>query len=202
MAEVQKKILCIEDDRETAALIAEELTERGFDVAIARDGHAGFIAILKDTPDLVLCDVGLPYMSGLEILELLNELAPRIGRIPFVFLTALSDRHDELRGRSLGADDYITKPIDYDILETIIRARLADGVARNEIWPRLANLNDREAEMLTWAARGKTSAEIAEALDMPKRTVDFHLDNARLKLHAATRTEAVIKAARGRLIKI
>jgi len=200
MAEAAKKILCIEDDRETARLIAEELTERGFEVLIAYEGHTGFIAILKGIPDLVLCDIGLPQMSGIEVLERLNELSPPLKRIPFVFLTALSDRADEMRGRQLGADDYVTKPIDFDILETIINARLA-GVARNELWPKLANLSDREAEILTWVARGKTSVQIAEMLDMPKRTVDFHLDNARVKLGASTRTEAAIKAAIGRIIK-
>ena len=80
-------------------------------------------------------------------------------------------------------------------------AEKKSGIARNKIWPRLANLKHREVEALTWVARGKTSAQIAEMLTMPKRTVDFHLDNARLKLGAATRTEAVFKAARARLIK-
>jgi DNA-binding response OmpR family regulator len=200
MAEVAKKILCIEDDRDTAALIAEELTDRGFEVVIAHEGHEGFISILKGIPDLVLCDVGLPQMSGFEVLERLNELWPRLEKVPFVFLTALADRDDELRGWQLGADDYVTKPIDFDILESIINARLA-GVARNEIWPRLTQLNDREAEILTWAARGKTSAQIAEILGLAKRTIDFHLDNAREKLGARTRTEAVVKAAIGRFIK-
>jgi DNA-binding NarL/FixJ family response regulator len=200
MAEAPKKILCIEDDRETAKLIAEELSERRFEVLIAYEGSQGFIAILKGIPDLVLCDIGLPHMSGFEILERLNELAPRLEHIPFVFLTALADRDNELRGRDLGADDYITKPVDFDILETIINARLA-GVARNEIWPTLVNLNAREAETLTWVARGKTSAQIAEMLEMPKRTVEFHLDNARAKLRASTRTEAALKATMGRLIK-
>jgi DNA-binding NarL/FixJ family response regulator len=100
----------------------------------------------------------------------------------------------------LGADDYVTKPIDFDILETIIKARLA-GVARTEIRPKLADLSDREIETLTWVARGKTSTQIAEMLGLAKRTVDFHLDNARTKLGAATRTEAVVKAAFGRLIE-
>jgi DNA-binding NarL/FixJ family response regulator len=199
-AESRKKILCIEDDRETGGLIAEELTERGFEVIIATDGHEGFIAILKGIPDLVLCDIGLPGMSGFDILERLNELSPRLGHVPFLFLTALTAREDELRGRRLGADDYITKPIDFDMLEMIIKARLA-GVARNEMWPKLAMLNDREAEVLTWVARGKTSAQIADMLGLAKRTIDFHLDNARVKLGAATRTEAAIKAAIGRLIE-
>jgi len=196
----KKRILCIEDDAETAALIAEELVERGYEVTIAGDGREGFAAILKNMPDLVLSDISMPVMSGFEVLERLTALAPRFRNMPFVFLTALSDRDNELRGRQLGADDYVTKPIDFDVLATIITARLA-GVARMELWPKLVDLNDREVEALTWVARGKTSAEIAQILGLSKRTIDFHIDNARSKLGAATRTEAVIKAADGGLIE-
>jgi DNA-binding NarL/FixJ family response regulator len=202
------KVLCVEHDRQTAKLIAEELSKRGFEALIAYEGHEGFIAILKGIPDLVLCDISLPEMSGFEVLKRLNELLPRLERIPFVLMAAMSDRGNELRALQLGADDYITKPIDFDILETIINARLA-GVARNrlagavrhEISPKLTNLNDREAEILTWAARGKTSAQIAEMLDITKRTVDCHLENARVKLGASTRIEAAFKATMGGLIK-
>ena len=200
MTEARKKILCIEDDREIAALIAEELADRGYEVSVAHDGHQGLAAILKCAPDLVLSDISMPVMSGFELLDRLTALAPRFSRMPFVFLTALTDRDSELKGRQLGADDYVTKPIDFDVLATIITARLA-GVARTELWPKLVDLNDREVETLTWAARGKTSAEIAQILGLTKRTIDFHMDNARTKLGAATRTEAVIKAATGRLIE-
>jgi DNA-binding NarL/FixJ family response regulator len=196
----RKKILCIEDDRETAALIAEDLTDRGFEVSIAHNGQEGFVAILKKKPDLVLCDISMPIMSGFEVLERLTEIAPRLGHTPFVFLTALTDRDNELKGRQLGADDYVTKPIDFDVLETIINARLA-GVARTRRSPEPVKLNDREIETLTWVARGKTSAEIARKLGLVKRTVDFHIDNARTKLGAATRTEAVIKAVATGLIE-
>ena len=199
MAEARKKILCIEDDRETATLIAEELVERGFEISIAHDGRAGLAAILKTMPDLVLSDISMPVMSGFELLERLTALEPRFAKMPFIFLTALTDRDNELKGRHLGADDYVTKPIDFEVLTTIINARLA-GVARSELWPKLVQLNDREVETLTWVARGKTSAEIAEILGLTKRTVDFHIDSARTKLGAATRTQAVIKAATGRLI--
>ena len=199
MAEARKKILCIEDDRETAALIAEELVERGFEISIAHDGRAGLAAILKNMPDLVLSDISMPVMSGFELLERLTALEPRFAKMPFIFLTALTDRDNELKGRHLGADDYVIKPIDFEVLTTIINARLA-GVARSELWPKLVQLNDREVETLTWVARGKTSAEIAQILGLTKRTVDFHIDNARTKRGAATRTQAVIKAATGRLI--
>ena len=200
MPENQKKILCIEDDRETAALIAEELIDRGYAVTLAHDGRDGLAAILKTMPDLVLSDISMPMMSGFELLERLIALAPRFAKMPFVFLTALTDRDNELKGRQLGADDYVTKPIDFDVLATIITARLA-GIARTGLWPKLSELNDREVEILTWVARGKTSAEIAQIIGLTKRTIDFHIDNARTKLGAATRTEAVIKAASGRLIE-
>jgi DNA-binding response OmpR family regulator len=195
-----KKILCIEDDRETAALIVEELADRGFAAFAAYDGHEGFVTILKEMPDLVLCDINMPVMTGFDVLERMTELAPRLGRTPFIFLTAMTAREDELRARRLGADDYVTKPIDFERLHMIINARLA-GVARNEVWPKLAMLNDREIDTLTWVARGKTSVQIAEILELSKRTIDFHLNNARVKLGATTRTQAAIKAAIGRLIE-
>ena len=200
MPQTPKKVLCIEDDRETAALIAEELVDRGYDVSVAHEGREGLAAILRTMPDLVLSDISMPAMSGFELLESLVALAPRFSKMPFVFLTALTDRDNELKGRQLGADDYVTKPIDFEVLATIIAARLA-GVARTGLWPKTIALNDREVEVLTWAARGKTSAEIAKILDVAKRTVDFHIENARGKLGAATRTEAVLKAATGRLIE-
>jgi len=200
MPEAQKNILCIEDDRETAALIAEELVDRGYMVILAHDGREGLAAILKTMPDLVLSDISMPIMSGFEVLERLIGVAPRFEKMPFVFLTALTDRDNELKGRRLGADDYVTKPIDFEVLDTILAARLA-GVARTGLLPNLAKLNDREVEVLTWVARGKTSAEIAQIVGLTKRTVDFHIDNARTKLGAATRTEAVIKANSGRLIE-
>ena len=200
MAHAHRKILCIEDDRETAGLIAEELADRGFEVSLAYSGQEGLMAIMRSAPDIILCDVSMPTMTGFEVLERLNEIAPRLGRIPFVFLTALADRENELKGRRLGADDYVTKPIDFDRLVFIINARIA-GVARTKFLPKFVMLKDREIEVLTWVARGKTSADIARQLGLSNRTIDFHLDNARIKLSAGTRTEAAIKAAASGLIK-
>jgi CheY-like chemotaxis protein len=72
-----RKILCIEDDRETAALIAEELIDCGFEVSTAYGGQEGLLAIMKATPDLVLYDISMPTMTGFEVLERLTEFAPR-----------------------------------------------------------------------------------------------------------------------------
>jgi DNA-binding NarL/FixJ family response regulator len=195
-----KKIQLIEDDHEIAALISIELVDRGYEVIVSHTGQDGFVSILKNLPDLILCDINMPVMSGFDILKSLSDLAPQVGKIPFVVITALSDRANALEARRLGADDIIVKPIDFEILQTIINARLA-GVARNEIWPSHVDLSEREIEALTWVARGKTSTEIAIILGVTKRTVDFHVENARVKLGVETRTEAAIKAAFGRLIK-
>ncbi len=156
-------------------------------------------AILKTSPDLVLCDINMPGMTGFEVMERLLALAPQFDAVPFIFLTARTDRDSELKGRRLGADDYVTKPVDFEILAAIIDARLGKG-ARNEIWSRHVALNERELECLTWSARGKTSPEIASILNLSKRTVNFHIENACRKLNVSTRTEAVAKAASGRLI--
>jgi DNA-binding NarL/FixJ family response regulator len=198
-AKTRKKILCIENDCETTALIAEELRDRGFEVSIAYNGQDGLLAIPKGQPDLVLCDNSISIMSGFEVLERLTETAP-LGHIPFVFLTAPSDRDNDLKGRRLGADDYVTKPIDFDRLALIISTRLA-GIVRTNSLPEHLKLNGHEIEILTWVARGQTSAQIASKLRMPKRTVDFHINKAQLKLGADTRTEAAVKAATSGVIK-
>ncbi len=98
----------------------------------------------------------MPFMSGFEILEGLKAIAPRFARVPFIFLTAMNDRNDELKGRLLGADDYVAKPIDFNLLHAIINARIR-SVARMQLWPTQHQLSDREIEALMWAARGKTS---------------------------------------------
>src|ERR1700736_4927597 len=199
--ERRRKILCIEDDRDTASLICEELVDRGFEVRAAYNGREGLAAILQEPPDLVLSDIGMPGMSGFELLRTLTSMEPRFERMPFVFLTALGDLDSELKGWHLGADDYLTKPVDYDVLAALITARLA-RVARSTIWPKQVDLREREVETLTWAARGKTFWEIGEILGLSKRTVEFHLENARRKLGVATRTQALIKAATGHLIEL
>jgi len=99
-----KRILVIEDDREIARLIVEELTDRGYDVRIAHDGREGCSAILNAKPDLVLSDVMMPTMSGFDVLEMLASAAPPLRGVPFVFLTGLCGRDVEFKARELGAD--------------------------------------------------------------------------------------------------
>jgi len=185
--------LCVEDDPETASLLAEALTELGYTVDLAADGEIALAKILAKRPDLVLCDVRMPHMGGFEMLEKLTETGPQFANIPFVFLTALGDRDSELTGRRLGADDYLTKPIDFEMLGVVVENRLrrADGRAGPES---RFHLTEREKEVLTWVGRGKTSAEIAIILGLSERTVNFHCDQAMRRLEVINRTQAVAKA--------
>jgi DNA-binding response OmpR family regulator len=134
MSRAQKKVLVIEDDREVAGLIVEELVDRGYDVSVAYDGQEGWSTIVETEPDLVLSDLIMPVMSGLDILERLTAEARRFRTTRFIFLTGLSNRESQLRAMQLGADDLMIKPIDFDLLHTMISARLA-GVARTAVWP-------------------------------------------------------------------
>jgi len=120
MPGTRKKILYIEDDRTTAELVVLELGKRGFEVTVSHDGREGFGAILEGSPDLVLCDISLPTMSGYEILENLKGLSPPYVPVPFILVTAMVSRQNERSARDMGADDYIIKPIDFDMLEATI----------------------------------------------------------------------------------
>lgn len=142
----------------------------------------------------------MPFMSGFEILEGLKTIAPRFAHVPFIFLTALNDRDDELKGRLLGADDYVAKPIDFNLLHAIINARIK-SVARMNVWPAQNCLNDREIDALMWVARGKTSEEISLIMSISERTVNFHLNNARDKLGVVTRIQAAVKATVAQFIE-
>jgi DNA-binding NarL/FixJ family response regulator len=187
------RILCVEDDEETASLLAEALIELGYSVERSPDGEQGLAAIISERPDLVICDVRMPRMGGFELLERVVAAGPAFAEIPFIFLTALGDRDSELTGRRLGADDYLTKPIDFEILGIVIENRLRRKRDRTGSQPEV-HLTDREREVLTWVGRGKTSLEIAIILGVRERTVNFHCDQAVRRLDVTNRTQAVAKA--------
>ncbi len=195
----QPRILCIEDDPGTAELIVEVLQAEGFDVTVAADGLTGLTA-LAEKPDLILCDIDLPDVSGFEVLERIRNGKLLPSGVPFIFLTAFSQRVHQIHGRQLGCDDYVTKPIDFELLLAIIRNRLANAPEKA---PDNADfkLTERELETLTWAARGKSSADAAVILGISERTVNFHLDNAMRKMGVATRVQAAVKCAMLGLIK-
>jgi DNA-binding NarL/FixJ family response regulator len=193
------RILCIEDNPGTAELIVEVLEEEGFEVAVAYNGLDG-IAALANRPDIVLCDVDMPDLSGFQVLTSIRERNLLPADVPFIFITAFSQRSYQVQARQLGCDDFVTKPIDFELLIAILRNRLAkaQGPAPENVGFRLT---DRESEALAWVARGKSSADIATILGVSERTVNFHIDNVIRKSGVATRVQAAVKCALLGLIK-
>lgn len=192
-------ILCIEDDPGTAELIVEVLEEEGFEVGVARNGLDG-LAALAHCPDLVLCDIDMPDLSGLEVLASIRERDLLPPEVPFVFITAFSQRSYQVQAQQLGCDDFVTKPLDFELLVAMLRNRLAKAAGP----PSAAadfKLTDREGEALGWVARGKSSADIATILGVSERTVNFHIDNVIRKSGVATRVQAAVKCALLGLIK-
>jgi len=117
------KILVIEDHDHLRNDLLEVLKFEGFDVAGAEDGLVGVEAARSYRPDLIVCDIMMPGILGYEVLEQLRK-DTKTSTIPFIFLTAKTDRTDIRLGMGLGADDYLTKPfMTGELLETI-RARL------------------------------------------------------------------------------
>ena len=117
-------ILCIEDEPEIRESIAEELVDSGFQVIEANNGKEGLDLLLKHEPDLVLCDINMPVMDGHELLRVLRRDHPDLVEVPFIFLSANADRSHIIAGKKLGADDYLTKPIDFDVLVATVKSRL------------------------------------------------------------------------------
>lgn len=120
---MKKKILLIEDNAEMRENTAELLELAGYAVHTAPNGKTGVDMAEKIIPDLILCDIMMPVLDGYGVLHLLSK-KDETASIPFVFLTAKSERSDLRKGMVMGADDYITKPFDDDELLNAVESRL------------------------------------------------------------------------------
>lgn len=129
-----KNILVVEDDRALAGVLEYNLTSEGFSVTCAMDGQDALNQARSKTPDLVLLDVMIPVMDGVQVCrQLRSEAATR--NTPIIMLTAKGEETDQVVGFSVGADDYVTKPFSVRVLLERVKALLR----RNE---RTSDLND------------------------------------------------------------
>ena len=118
-----KRILLIEDNLEMRENTAEILELAGYDVDVAEHGKAGVQAARDSRPDLIICDVMMPELDGFGVLRILSK-TPGTAGIPFVFLTAKSEKGDFRKGMNLGADDYLTKPFEESELLDVVELRM------------------------------------------------------------------------------
>ena len=199
----------IDDEAKLRKQFSALLSLEGFSVIEARNGREGVELAQREQPDLVLCDITMPEMNGHRVIESLRADA-KTAHLPFIFLTGWSERGDIRTGMNLGADDYLTKPVDPDELITAVKARLRRAEAAATVVAKSANgssgaepqpaaleslgLTPREAEILFWVAQGKTNPEIATILGIGLTTVKKHLESTFAKLGVENRTRAAALA--------
>ena len=118
-----KKILIVEDETDIAQLVKLYLEKDGFRTSIATTGSEGLAMIKANRPDMVILDLMLPEMDGLEICKKIRT-APDTALLPVLMLTAKAEESDTIIGLELGADDYVTKPFTPKVLVTRVKALL------------------------------------------------------------------------------
>ncbi len=107
------KVLLAEDDRDFGNILSQYVSINGFDVKLARDGNEAWEMFSQEKPDICVLDVMMPEMDGFTLGEKIKKANPDV---PLIFLTAKSLKEDIVRGLKIGADDYITKPFDPEVL--------------------------------------------------------------------------------------
>lgn len=115
-----KKVLIVEDEVKIARLVRDYLTQAGFDVVEATDGPSGLAMARSEKPDMIVLDLGLPGMDGLDVTRHIRKTSS----VPIIMLTARTDESDRIVGLELGADDYVDKPFSPKELVARIRAVL------------------------------------------------------------------------------
>ena len=185
----QPVILCVEDEEELRRDLADELSEAGYKVMEACNGVQALAQLDVMRPDLILCDISMPGLNGYDVLRATQTKASDYAEIPFVFLTALADPREIIEGKRSGADDYLVKPIDYDLLLATVHARLRQiarirssqssnrSIADATTLSRSFGLTPSEARVALALVDGKQPAQIAAQFKIARSTVAFHMRN-------------------------
>jgi DNA-binding response OmpR family regulator len=133
-----KKILIIEDETDLAENICTILENYEYNVYVARDGNEGLKIVGQTMPDLIICDVKMPYKDGYEVISELQGNA-ETAIIPFIFLSGKTDLKDMRRGMELGANDYLFKPFSIEDLIATVEARLK----KSSIYEKVMNQQEK-----------------------------------------------------------
>jgi two-component system, OmpR family, alkaline phosphatase synthesis response regulator PhoP len=200
------RILIVDDEPKIVRLVADYLADGGFSVVTARSGDEALMRVRTDAPDLVVLDLGLPGLDGMDVTRAIR----RNGELPIIMLTARDDETDRIIGLELGADDYVTKPFSPRELVARVRAvlRRHAGSGESEVLrvgdleldvPRMrvtragqpVELTATEFSLLGFMARqpGRvfTRSQLLDAIhgvafESYERAIDAHVKNIRRKL--------------------
>jgi two-component system, OmpR family, alkaline phosphatase synthesis response regulator PhoP len=202
-----KKVMVVDDEPKIVQLARDYLEHAGFAVVVAHDGKAALTTARAEVPDLVILDLGLPELDGLDVARALRAESS----VPIVMLTGRSEESDKLVGLELGADDYVTKPFSPKELVARVRAvlrrterprpaaeivRVGDVTLdiprmRTTVADRTVTLTPTEFQLVTTMARepGRvfTRSQLLDAVhgvafESYERAIDAHVKNLRQKL--------------------
>jgi two-component system, OmpR family, phosphate regulon response regulator PhoB len=210
-------VLIVEDEQDIAGLIKHTLERGGeTDAEIVASGDAALVAATERTPDLIILDLNLPVVSGLDVCRILRG-RPEVRNVPIIMLTARTSEDDRVTGLDHGADDYVTKPFSLRELSARVRAALRRGLPSDEWRPRgyrgerlvadfdavavsvdgsAVRLTRREFELLQYLVQNKNRVVSRDRLlervwgyerNVETRSVDVHIGRLRAKLLTAGR---------------
>ena len=127
----RKRILLVEDDLNFGNMLKEYLLINNYDIILAKNGIEGFQKFKNQKFDLCILDVMMPYKDGFTLAKEIREINHKI---PLIFLTAKNLKEDVLKGFKIGADDYLTKPFDSEVLLAKLKALFGRRSSRNTKW--------------------------------------------------------------------
>ncbi len=219
---MSRRILIVDDEQHILDTINAYLSSEGYEVIMARDGQQALFTFRHEKPDLIVLDIMMPQMDGLEAARLIR----RESGVPIIFLTARVEDIDQITGLELGADEYITKPFSPRVLVARVRALLrrtyGDLSPQSQVW-RVGDL-EVNAETHTVTRSGQridltptefdllvafisrpgrvfSRAELLDRLDDSfaayERAVDVHIKNLRAKIEIDTRNPEYIETVYG-----
>lgn len=159
------KVLIAEDDRDFGSILSQYVTISGFDVTLGRDGKEAWDLFCQGKYDMCVFDVMMPEMDGFTLAEKVKEANPEI---PIIFLTAKSLKEDIIRGLKIGADDYITKPFDPEVLILRINNILKRAYSSSNDEFRISDtiLNYNTLELTSGGVKEKLTLKEAQLMKM------------------------------------
>ncbi|MBD3880900.1 response regulator transcription factor [Phormidium tenue FACHB-886] len=200
-----KKILIVDDDITLRTALSRYLQNRGYSVMDAKSGSEALDLIEQNPPDVVVSDIMMPEMDGLELCRRLRAM--RSGQlVPFIFLSSRSDVDDRVQGHQMGADDYVTKPFDPKELVAKIESQLERSRRIHSEIIRLMQqspdpapdstplplpLTPAEEKVFWEVIQGFTNKQIGDRLFVSPRTVQTHLSNILSKLQLESRSQLI-----------
>lgn len=169
-----KRVLAVEDHELLLLAIRDILQAEGYDVVTAVDGLDALEKMQTFTPDLIVADISMPRMDGYRFFEEVHS-RPAWVPIPFIFLTARAEQEDRLRGKAMGAEDYIVKPFDPHELLIVVKSRIgraqaireASEIEFDELKRRIITLLSHELRTPLTSVYGYTELALEEAASLP-----------------------------------